>query len=144
MKSEHLFIGGKSMGGRIASLVADEAKVTGLVCLGYPFHPTGKPNQLRVEHLRSIRTPTLVVQGERDPFGTRQEVSDYKLASRVRVHWLTDANHSFKPRKSSGRTLEENLEEAIDVCRCEGKGRRHLSSKRRQPRLRRQQQASES
>jgi predicted alpha/beta-hydrolase family hydrolase len=115
VKSEHLFIGGKSMGGRIASLIADEAKVAGLVCLGYPFHPTGKPEQLRVEHLKSIRTPTLIVQGELDPFGTCDEVSNYKLSKRVQVHWLTDGDHSFKPRKASGRTLEENCEEGIDA-----------------------------
>ncbi len=115
VKSDHLFIGGKSMGGRIASLIADEAKVAGLVCLGYPFHPTGKPEQLRVEHLQSIRSPTLIVQGERDPFGSRVEVSGYKLSKRVRVHWLPDGDHSFKPRKSSGTTLEENLEEGVEV-----------------------------
>ena len=67
---EGLVIGGKSMGGRIASLLADEAKVAGLVCLGYPFHPTGKSDQLRVEHLRTIQTPTFIAQGTRDPFGT--------------------------------------------------------------------------
>ncbi len=68
---ERLVIGGKSMGGRMASLVADEAGVAGLVCLGYPFHPVGKPAQLRITHLMTIKTPTLIVQGERDPFGTR-------------------------------------------------------------------------
>jgi predicted alpha/beta-hydrolase family hydrolase len=71
---DRLVIGGKSMGGRIASLIADEAGVRGLVCLGYPFHPTGKPDQLRVEHLRTIQTPTLILQGTRDPFGSREEV----------------------------------------------------------------------
>jgi predicted alpha/beta-hydrolase family hydrolase len=115
VKSKNLFIGGKSMGGRIASLVADEAEVTGLVCLGYPFHPTGKPEQLRVEHLKSIRTPTLIIQGERDAFGNRDEVARYKLSKKVRIHWLTDGDHSFKPRKSSGRTLEENWEEGIET-----------------------------
>jgi predicted alpha/beta-hydrolase family hydrolase len=114
-KSDHLFIGGKSMGGRIASLVADEAEVAGLVCLGYPFHPTGKPEQLRVEHLKAIRTPTLIVQGERDPFGSRDEVSGYKLSKRVLIHWLTDGDHSLKPRKSSGRTMHENWGEGIDA-----------------------------
>jgi predicted alpha/beta-hydrolase family hydrolase len=103
------------MGGRIASLVADEAEVAGLVCLGYPFHPTGKPDQLRTEHLKSIRTPTLIVQGERDPFGSRHEVTSYKLSRKVHVHWLTDGDHSFKPRKASGRTLDENLAEGIDA-----------------------------
>jgi hypothetical protein len=66
--AKNLIIGGKSMGGRIASLVADEAGVAGLICLGYPFHPAGKSDRLRVEHLRDLKTPTLIVQGERDPF----------------------------------------------------------------------------
>jgi predicted alpha/beta-hydrolase family hydrolase len=113
VRSETLIIGGKSMGGRIASLVADEAEAAGLVCLGYPFHPTGKPKQLRIEHLKSIRTPTLIVQGERDPFGNREEVAEYQLSKQVRMHWLTDGDHSFKPRKASGTTLEKNLAEAI-------------------------------
>jgi uncharacterized protein len=101
--AETVFIGGKSMGGRIASLIADEAHVAGLVCLGYPFHPTGKPEQLRIEHLKTIKTPTLIIQGERDPFGNRHEVAGYKLSKHVRLHWLPDGDHSFKPRKASGR-----------------------------------------
>src|SRR5262245_60249440 len=108
-----LVIGGRSMGGRIASLVADEAGVGGLVCLGYPFHPVGKANQLRVEHLQTIKTPTLILQGERDPFGNREEVAGYKLSRAVRVHWLGDGDHSFKPRKSSGRAEEQNRREAV-------------------------------
>ncbi|HCK54632.1 MAG TPA: alpha/beta hydrolase, partial [Planctomycetaceae bacterium] len=62
-------IGGKSMGGRMASLVADECGVAGLVCLGYPFHPPAKPEKLRTEHLAGLSTPTLIVQGDRDRFG---------------------------------------------------------------------------
>jgi predicted alpha/beta-hydrolase family hydrolase len=115
VKAKSVFVGGKSMGGRIASLVADEAGVAGLVCLGYPFHPTGKPEQLRVEHLKTIKTPTLIVQGERDPFGSRDEVAGYKLAKTVRVHWLPDGDHSFKPRKSSGRTEQRNWSEGVDT-----------------------------
>jgi predicted alpha/beta-hydrolase family hydrolase len=114
VSAKPVFIGGKSMGGRIASLIADEAEVAGLVCLGYPFHPTGKPEQLRTAHLKTINTPTLIVQGERDPFGNRQEVAGYKLSKHVRVHWLPDGDHSFKPRKSSGRTVEQNWSEAVD------------------------------
>lgn len=110
---EGLVIGGKSMGGRIASLVADEAEVAGLVCLGYPFHPTGKPDKLRVEHLKALRTPTLILQGTRDPFGNRDEVAGYDLSSAITLHWLEDGDHSFKPRKSSGRTEQSNWEEAI-------------------------------
>ena len=101
------------MGGRIAGLVADEAGVAGLVCLGYPFHPVGKPDRLRVEHLRAIKTPTPIVQGERDPFGTREEVAGFKLSPAVRVAWVADGDHSFKPRKSSGRTERQNWEAAL-------------------------------
>jgi uncharacterized protein len=110
---DHLVIGGKSMGGRIASLIADEAAVTGLVCLGYPFHPTGKPDQLRIAHLQHIKTPTLIVQGERDPFGSREEVSAFKLASTVRIVWMKDGDHSLKPRKKSGVTEDENWKAAV-------------------------------
>ena len=108
-----LVIGGKSMGGRIASLIADKAGVAGLVCLGYPFHPVGKPDKLRVEHFQTIKTPTLIVQGERDPFGTREEVAGYKMSAAVRILWMQDGDHSFKPRKSSGRTENQNWETAI-------------------------------
>lgn len=110
---EGLVIGGKSMGGRIASLVADEAGVAALVCLGYPFHPPGKPDRLRVEHLQTIKTPTLIVQGERDSFGSREEVAGYKLTKNVQVAWMVDGDHSFKPRKASGRTEQENWKAAL-------------------------------
>jgi uncharacterized protein len=112
---KHLVIGGKSMGGRIASLVADEAEVRGLVCLGYPFHPVGKPTKLRVEHLRTIATPTLIVQGTRDPFGTADEVAGYSLAKSVTCRWLEDGNHNFTPRKSSGRSEQQNWTEGIQA-----------------------------
>ncbi len=108
-----LVIGGKSMGGRIASMVADEADVAGLVCLGYPFHPPGKPDKLRVAHLENLRTPALIVQGERDAFGTREEVARYRLSKNIRILFLKDGDHSFKPRASSGRTEAQNLQEAV-------------------------------
>jgi uncharacterized protein len=112
-KAKRLVIGGKSMGGRIASLVADEAEVAGLVCFGYPFHPVAKPDKLRVEHLAKIKTPTLIVQGERDPFGSKDEVAGYKLSSNIRIAWMKDGDHDFKPRKASGRTQEQNGDAAI-------------------------------
>jgi predicted alpha/beta-hydrolase family hydrolase len=113
LRGVRLVIGGKSMGGRIASLIADETDAAGLVCLGYPFHPTGKPTQTRIEHFEAIKTPTLIVQGTRDPFGTRDEVADYPLAASVHLHWLEDGDHSFKPRKASGRSEAENWQEAL-------------------------------
>ena len=110
--AEGLVVGGKSMGGRIASMVAEETGVAGVVCFGYPFHPPGRPEKLRTAHLEAIETPVLIVQGERDTFGRPEEVAGYDLPEQVRVHWMADGDHSLKPRKSSGRTEEENLAEA--------------------------------
>jgi uncharacterized protein len=87
--------------------------VAGLVCLGYPFHPVDKPERLRVEHLRKIKTPTMIVQGERDPFGSQKQVAGYRLSSGIRVAWIEDGDHSFKPRKASGRTERQNWEAAL-------------------------------
>lgn len=115
VQAERLVIGGKSMGGRIASVIADDAGVSGLVCLGYPFHPPGKPDRLRTEHLGAMRTPTLIVQGERDALGKQEEVCGYELSSAIAIRWLPDGDHSFKPRKTSGRTVEENWQDGIQA-----------------------------
>ncbi|WMC11424.1 alpha/beta fold hydrolase [Oceanimonas pelagia] len=104
-----LFLAGKSMGGRMASLVADELAPAGLILLGFPFHPPGKPERFRGQHLASIRTPTLLLQGERDSFGSREAVENYDLAESVQTCWVTDGDHGFTPRKASGVTLERNL-----------------------------------
>ncbi len=109
-----LVIGGKSMGGRMASLIADELQVRGLVCLGYPFHPAGKPKQLRVAHLKDLKTATLIVQGTRDTLGTREDVAGYTLSPQIKLAWLEDGDHSFEPRKKSGRTTEQAMTEAIE------------------------------
>jgi predicted alpha/beta-hydrolase family hydrolase len=111
-----MVIGGKSMGGRIATMVADEMDVDGVVCFGYPFHPPGKPQQLRTAHLATIRSPVLVLQGERDPFGTREEVGGYPLSPAIRVEWLPDGDHSLVPRKASGVTAAENLARAVELA----------------------------
>lgn len=105
-----VFIGGKSMGGRIASMVADEAQVRGLICFGYPFHPPGKLNQLRTEHLEKLRTPALILQGTRDPFGTQDDVSTYVLSKAIRIEWLPDGGHSLETRKKG----VDNVGKAID------------------------------
>jgi uncharacterized protein len=113
-----LAIGGKSMGGRVASLVADElfgeAAVQGLVCLGYPFHPPGMPEKLRTAHLEGLRCPTLIVQGERDPFGTRDEVEVLKLSPAISLAWIDDGDHDLGPRGASGFTRKGNLTTAAD------------------------------
>jgi uncharacterized protein len=111
-----VFIGGKSMGGRMATLVADELRVRGVVCFGYPFHPPGQPAKLRTGHLKDMITPMLVLQGERDPFGTRDDVAGYNLSPQIRIEWITDGDHSLKPRAKSGLTERQNLTRAIDVA----------------------------
>jgi predicted alpha/beta-hydrolase family hydrolase len=111
-----LFIGGKSMGGRMATLVADELQVRGAVVFGYPFHPPGQPDKLRTAHLEKLATPMLVLQGERDPFGTRDDVAGYQLSSQLRIEWIPDGDHSLKPRAKSGRTERQNLLHAIDAA----------------------------
>jgi predicted alpha/beta-hydrolase family hydrolase len=109
-------IGGKSLGGRIASMVADELRVRALVCFGYPFHPPGQPEKLRTKHLAALRTPALILQGERDPFGTPADVARYELSPSIEIAWLPDGDHSFKPRAHSGATERENLATAIDLA----------------------------
>lgn len=122
-----LVIGGKSLGGRMASMLADETGVRGLVCLGYPFHPPGKPETTRIDHLARLRTPTLIAQGTRDPFGGEAEVAGYPLSPAIHLHWLADGEHGFKPRVASGRTERQNWQEALGeisafVARLAGDG----------------------
>lgn len=113
-----LYIGGKSMGGRVASMVAgelfDAGTIKGLVCLGYPFHPPGKPDELRTAHLEKLTAPALICQGTRDPFGTRDEVPGYTLSKHIELFWLEDGDHDLKPRKAiSGLSFADNLGAAI-------------------------------
>ncbi|PMV19885.1 alpha/beta hydrolase, partial [Pseudomonas sp. FW305-3-2-15-C-TSA3] len=107
-----LAIGGKSMGGRMASLLADELGANGLVCLGYPFYAVGKPEKPRVEHLVGLKTPTLIVQGERDALGNRAAVEGYELSPSIEVMWLVAGDHDLKPLKASGFSHEQHLEAA--------------------------------
>lgn len=110
-----LAIGGKSMGGRMASLLADELQADALICLGYPFYAAGKPEKPRVAHLADLHTPTLVIQGERDALGDRATVSGYDLSPAIRLHWLAAADHDLKPLKRSGLTHGEHLDSAADA-----------------------------
>ncbi|CDU09361.1 MULTISPECIES: alpha/beta fold hydrolase [Vibrio harveyi group] len=112
--SQPIVIGGKSMGGRMSSLLAENELVAGIACLGFPFHPPGKPEKFKGDHLANIEKPTLILQGERDAFGKREEFDDFVLSSQVKVSFLPDGDHSFKPRKSSGHTEAGNIELAVE------------------------------
>jgi len=111
-----LLIGGKSYGGRVASLAAQSLFDTGIICglvlLGYPFHPPGRPENLRTGHLGGMTVPTLICQGERDPFGSKAEVETYRLPAAFTVNWARDGNHDLRPRKKSGLTPDQNLRDA--------------------------------
>ncbi len=114
-----LVIGGKSMGGRVASMVADElfreARIMGLVCLGYPFHPPGSPEKLRTAHLKDLTAPTLICQGTRDPFGTKEDVAGYELSPAIAIRWLEGGDHDFRPPKGAAVTAKQNLASAADA-----------------------------
>ncbi|KEQ17222.1 alpha/beta family hydrolase [Endozoicomonas numazuensis] len=112
-----LFIGGKSMGGRMASLLVSECPdlpLSGVVCLGYPFYAPGKQDKPRTEHLADFPLSMLVVQGSRDAMGDYETVQGYDLSSNIQLHWLEDGNHDLKPRVKSGYSHEQHLVEAAD------------------------------
>jgi len=104
-----LYLAGKSLGGRVATLLADRLSVQAVFVFGYPFHPIGKPDKLRVDHLLSIKTPIYLFQGERDKFGSREEVVHYALAEQVSINWLGDGDHDLVPRVRSGLSFEKHL-----------------------------------
>lgn len=108
-------IAGKSMGGRMASMLADEVGADGLICLGYPFYAAGKPEKPRVAHLADLKTPTLIIQGERDALGNREAVAGYQLSRAIELLWLAAADHDLKPLKASGFTQQQHLHQAADA-----------------------------
>jgi predicted alpha/beta-hydrolase family hydrolase len=118
---ERLVIGGRSMGGRICSMVVaddeDPLRALGLLLLGYPLHPPGKPEQLRVEHFPRLRVPCMFVSGTRDAFGTPEELkrAARRIKGRVTWHWIESADHGFKPLKASGLTADGALAAAAQA-----------------------------
>ncbi len=107
--ADRLVIGGKSMGGRMASHLSELDKVAAMACLGFPFHPPGKPEKYKGDHLAELAKPCFILQGERDTFGKREEFADFNLSDSIRVEFIPDGDHSFKPRKSSGYTEQQNI-----------------------------------
>jgi len=112
---EHPFIGGKSMGGRMATLLASEMKFPGVIVLGYPFHALGKPEKVRIDHFCQLKAPVLICQGDRDSMGSKSEISQYRLPASVGIEWFGDGDHDLKPRKSSGFNHESHLTHALET-----------------------------
>lgn len=131
-RTGRLVIGGKSMGGRVASMAADHlyrrGHIAGLAVLGYPFHPPGKPERLRTSHLTELTCPSLIVQGERDPFGTRSEVQEYRLSKAIALCWIAGADHDLRAARGAATSSRENMALAAEAvarfCRGLGPGRR--------------------
>lgn len=117
-----VFIGGKSMGGRMASILAAEpdlaGTLSGCVCFGYPFHPPGKPDRWRIGHFDDFCCPVMIIQGARDPFGKKAEVEDCKALSGkdCRIHWLDGADHDFKPLAKQPETQDTMIESAANAA----------------------------
>ncbi|QSX39001.1 alpha/beta fold hydrolase [Shewanella sedimentimangrovi] len=130
-KPKRVFLLGKSMGGRMATLFAarpvaasceaspeasyTQAPIAGVICLGYPFLPP-KGKEVRLAPVTDCPVPLLIVQGERDSFGNREQVLAWQLPEKVGLCWIPDGDHSLKPRKASGHSLEGNLALAVDAC----------------------------
>ena len=111
---DHCVVAGKSMGGRVASMLLSQQQARAAVSLGYPFHPPGKSDKVRRDHWSDIRLPWLIVQGTRDPFGKPDEAATYGLPASAQIQWLEDGDHDFKPRKASGLTQWQHWEQAAD------------------------------
>lgn len=110
-----LYIGGKSLGGRMATVFAAQLcppELCGVICLGYPFHPPAKPEKLRTGHLIDMQTPCLIIQGQRDAFGRPDEVAQFGLAKKVELTWLESADHDFRPLKATGLTQHDCIMQA--------------------------------
>jgi hypothetical protein len=105
-----LWLAGKSMGGRVATMLLEQTRAQGALVFGYPFHPPRQPQRLRVEHLAGLSRPVHIFQGTRDALGSRAEVETYGLSPEVRLHWLDDGDHDLKPRKASGFTQAQHLD----------------------------------
>lgn len=112
-----LFIGGKSMGSRVAATIACDHEtselIQGVFCFGYPFHPVKKIENLRLEPLKNTRKPIFIAQGERDTLGSEVEISDYDLSHLCQCFFLTDGDHSLKPRVKSGFTHQQHIDSAV-------------------------------
>ena len=127
-KNIPVFIGGKSMGGRMSSMLLagnalkekeDQLPILGAACLGFPFHAPKKDPKDRLDHLKNLSQPLLVVQGTRDTMGTKEEVEGYlreeKISATIQLKWLEDGNHDLKPRVVSGFCHQDHINRAVDL-----------------------------
>ena len=116
-----LYLIGKSMGGRVAATLSGDSeinsahltKIKGVICLGYPFHPIGKPEKLRMTPIETLKKPALILQGDRDKLGDKEMIATLDIPELCQVVFLPDGDHDLKPRVRSGKTHEQNLRQAV-------------------------------
>jgi len=114
-----LFVSGKSMGSRVAATLLAEKRavscsIKGLIAIGYPFHPLGKPDNLRLAPLTENKKPVLIIQGDRDKLGNKEEIDSYELPPNCYVSYMPDGDHDIKPRVKSGFTHEQHIIQTCD------------------------------
>lgn len=114
-----ILVGGKSMGGRMASILASERDgIDGVLCYGYPFHPPGKPERWRTGHFPRMGCPAMILQGTRDPFGKPHEVAEHETElGAAAVHWLEGGDHDFRPLARQAQCQQDLVEEAAGKSR---------------------------
>ncbi|WP_143869668.1 alpha/beta family hydrolase [Catenovulum sediminis] len=114
-----LFVGGKSMGSRVAlnAYLQSKRPIDGFIALGYPFHPPGKPEKHRIDLLNQCDLPGLIIQGERDTFGNRDQVGKFTVQDNYEIRWIEKADHSLKPLKSTGLDSDDTLNEASEYIK---------------------------
>ena len=110
-------VAGKSMGARVATQLTQDQKVKAVICYGFPFYPSGKPEKHRLSYLEDLKAPCLIIQGTRDQLGSYEWVSQQSLSSNIEIFWVEGADHDFKTLKKYNRTLEDTINELADLTK---------------------------
>ena len=111
---KNIWLGGKSMGGRVSTLISRSLDIKGVIVFGYPFHPINKLDKLRLESLQLSGPPILIIQGTRDKFGTITEVKKYKIHKNNTIFWIKDGDHSYNTLKKSGLSSKDAIVQAYN------------------------------
>ena len=111
---KNIWLGGKSMGGRVSTLISRSLDIKGVIVFGYPFHPINKLDKLRLESLQLSGPPILIIQGTRDKFGTITEVKKYKIHKNNTIFWIKDGDHSYNTLKKSGLSSKNAIVQAYN------------------------------
>lgn len=112
---EACIVAGKSMGGRVATQLSNLPMVKGIICFGFPFYPTGKPEKHRLTFLENLQTPCLIIQGKRDQLGAYEWVNQQTLPANVEIVWIEGADHDFKTLKKHNKDITDTILELASI-----------------------------